>query len=159
MQPSPPPSLFQHLKTCELEPATVSHGVPWRTQNFCIKTQVKTYLYGTGILSSSALGCSMCLTSYCNNTVTRKDKFKSTELKFLVLLVWSVLKKKKKKVGQTSATSWSFTISALEKSWGSVHQQPNVFNTGIVLYSENSPNHKTSFLPLTFLEATKLTFK
>lgn len=100
MQPSPPPSLFQHLKTCELEPATVSHGVPWRTQNFCIKTQVKTYLYGTGILSSSALGCSMCLTSYCNNTVTRKDKFKSTELKFLVLLVWSVLKKKKKKLGK-----------------------------------------------------------
>lgn len=97
MQPSPPPSLFQHLKSCELEPATVSHGVPWRTQNLCIKTQVKTYLYGTGILSSSALGCSMCLTSYCNNTVTRKDKFKSTELKFLVLLVWSVLKKKKKK--------------------------------------------------------------
>lgn len=39
----------------------------------------------------------MCLTSYSNNTVTRKDKFKSTELKFLVLLVWSVLKKKKKK--------------------------------------------------------------
>lgn len=66
MQPSLPPSLFQHLKSCELEPATVSHGVPLRTRDFCIKTQVRTYLYGTEILSSSALGCSMHLTSYSN---------------------------------------------------------------------------------------------